>query len=343
MKKRLLLLPLLAGILAFSGCAEGITKKTVFAMDTVIDFSVKHEDAGELIGECREIITELEKKLSRTDEASEIFRFNHSTASPLSEETVRLLEVAEAGFELSLGLFDPTVAPLVELWNIAHPQDGWTPPSEDAIADALSLVNMNALRFENGVLYKENAEMAIDLGGIGKGWALGRCAQVLRDAGAVGTVSFGGNVATVGERPAYDASGADRWTVGIKNPLAPDTLIGTLKLPGNAVVSVSGSYERYVDYEGVRYHHIIDPRTGYPADSDLASAAVVILLSDDADADEFAFAGALGDMLSTTFFIMGSAEGLFDHSHLGILLIKKDGTVLTNDFLEGMYVPLESQ
>lgn len=287
-------------------------------MDTIIYYNVAHDGADELLDACEAATAALEASLSATMAESEVFRFNESADGiALSDDTAALVGLA---LEIHgvLPAYDITVAPLVSLWNVAHAGDGWTPPSDDDIASALALVGAERLTLADGVLSKPDADIAIDLGGIGKGWALGKAASLIDAAGSYGTVSFGGNIAVIGTK----ADGSD-WRVGVKNPADPTHLCAKLDI-SSGIVAVSGGYERYAEYDGKRYHHILDPQTGYPSDSDLASAAVWVPGIDERS-------GALCDALSTALFVMGreAALGFYESGvyEFEALLIGADGTI----------------
>jgi len=324
----LLLIPVL-----LASCGTFRATETSFIMDTVVTWDISHVSAGELIDMGIATAEDCEGMLSRFIDDSAVSLLNRDGELRHTELT-QLLRIAEDVSAATDGAYDVTVAPLVSLWNVAHGGDGWVPPTEAEIASLLPLVDYTKLGFIEGLPNLPEytvtlpLEMDIDLGGIGKGWALGKSAQVIARLGGVGTVSFGGNIALIGRK----SESAD-WRVGLKDPAAPDTLAGILTLP-SGIVAVSGGYERYAEYGGVRYHHILDPRTGYPARTDIASAAVWVASAD-------APSGALADALSTALFVSGSeaaavlhASGQFDFEYV---LILDDGSAVVSDGLTGKY------
>ncbi len=205
------------------------------------------------------------------------------------EKTYSLLK---KGLEISRftdGAFDLTIAPLTRLWNIP---DSKTPPDEGAIAAMLAFSGTSGIKFndaDRSVTFESFG--GFDVGGIAKGFAGNFAADALKKAGcADGVLSLGGNVIVWGEKP----DGSD-FTVAIKNPLSSEhtsEYLGEIKCKDACIVT-SGTYGRYFEYEGKRYHHIIDPSTGYPADTDVLSATVV--------ADD----GAYADALATAFVVLG--------------------------------------
>ena len=165
------------------------------------------------------------------------------------------------------------------------------------------------------------AGMQIDLGGIAKGYIADEVAKIIKDKAYAGIISLGGNVYTIGRKP--DGS---RFSVGITDPWASYTYKGVIYTESCTVVT-SGTYERGFDFGGVRYHHILDPKTGWPAQSDLVSATFVMDSSMTADA------------LATACIVIGSEKALALASELGLdaLLIKKDGTILFTQGFEEKY------
>lgn len=332
-------------------CGENTVTRSSFMMDTVITYSITNPGANKLINECDALIAKEEESLSAYIDGSLVDEFNKN--GRVSLDYVPFEEIyylACSVYAQTDGAFDITVAPLVKLWDITHAGDGWTPPSDAEVATALSHVGMDKL--ENGLSYIERIDDSamIDLGGVAKGYVLGMCAELLSDVkyDVSGTLSFGGNIALIGTK-----TDGTPWNVGVKNPFDTSGIVGTLSLEAG-IVSVSGSYERYVDYEGVRYHHIIDPTTGCPAESDLASVAVVVDTSD--PFCDIAKAGAYADALSTALFVMGHDAALehYDKAASGELddgfvedvrfeavLIKVDGTVTVTDGISDRYTPNE--
>ncbi len=332
--KRLLIIILLFSLMLV-GCGSVRVTHSEFMMDTVISYDVTHSDANALIEECNNITSSAEDLFSAYSETSEVSTFNNSGRLIIEDipEIYDTLRVALEVWEISGGAFDVTVFPLVKLWNVTHSENDWIPPTDDEIQSLLPCVGMEKLMFDSYQLTRVpyDSNIQIDLGGIAKGYTLGKCAEYLTENNAVGTVSFGGNIALVGSKK--DGS---LWKVGVRNPLSPDALIGTLSLE-SGIVAVSGSYERYTEYDGVRYHHIIYPKTGYPAESDLASALVWMRKSD-------AYSGAYADALSTALFVMGHDAALElykPYSDFEAVLIKTDGTVTLTDGLAGRYTAYE--
>ena len=236
----------------------------------------------------------LERLLSRFLPESEIGRINRSAgirSEPVGPETFAVLLCAKRCSVLSRGLFDPTVGPLVDLWDYKHALE---PPAENRIRAALRLVGFRDLELDpvRRTAGLKKPGQSLDLGGIGKGFASDRFMELFREYGVASAFSnIGGNVSTLGGRP--DGS---PWRVGIRHPRR-DGLIGAVAMTGKAVVT-SGDYERYFfDRQGRRFHHILNPLTGYPAQAGLVSVTVV------------ADSAMTADALSTAVFVAGPEKG----------------------------------
>lgn len=331
-------LPFLLG-----GCAQGrpaLQQSAGTAMGTVAQFQVyttspQTDVTGSLLQQVR--ILEQEA-LSRRLETSQIWKVNELAGSGGEVElTERLGEVISFGLELgqaSGGAFDIALGPLAALWDI----DGWaggkkdgefTPPKEEAVAKALSRsgsrrVTFRPARLGNPPAIALKKEAALDLGALGKGAAMEELLSALEAAPSVtgAVLSLGGSVLTYGEKPDGTA-----WRVGVADPKNPSRRMGVLTLRGQWCVSTSGDYERYVEADGTRYHHILDPATGYPADSGLSAVTVVCK------------SGLLSDGLSTACFVLGREKGLALAAEYGAeaLLVEKDGDVAMTPGMERLF------
>lgn len=320
--KKIITLLILSCIL-LCGCTEKTVTSSSFMMDTVITYEITADNADALISQCDAVTGEIEKLMSAHLENSEVCRFNSdSNAVTLSPDTAAVIETALAVSRITQGAYDITVAPIVMLWGIGS--HDFIPPTDKEIQALLPLIGYEKLTLENDTFTKSDSGMMIDLGGIAKGYALGKCAEYLTENNASGTVSFGGNIALIGTK----ADGGS-YNIGIRDPFDASALCGVIRMD-SGIVAVSGGYERYSEHGGVRYHHIISPDTGYPAESDIASAAVIV---DTADA----YSGALADALSTALFVMGSEKSMelykmtqsmsFTGWHFEAVLTLSDGSV----------------
>ncbi len=270
---------------------------THYAMGTVMThkaFGSYAEDSLEAVG--REV-ERIEGLLSRFLPASEISRVNESAgiqSEKVSFDTYAVLSKAVEFSRACPGCFDVTIEPLIRLWNSG--KASLTPPDEASIQQALPWVNYRDLILDPWEMTAglSHIGQAVDLGGIGKGFAGDRIREVFKGFGVASAYSnLGGNVVALGAKP--DGS---PWQVGIQHPRQEDRLIGRVSVVDQSVVT-SGDYQRYfIDGRGKRRHHILNPTTGYPAESGLISVSIVTQKSLAADA------------LSTILFVAGREKGL---------------------------------
>ncbi len=265
-------------------------------MSTEITYKAFGENAAPAVTQAKAALLRLENILSRFIPGSEVSVINKNAGKGyvnISSETFEVLSCASRISEISNGLFDITVGPLIDLWNYKH---SFQVPEDEKIRHVLSLVNYRDLLLnpDEQSASLRRPEQSIDLGGIGKGYISDCLVKTLQKYGIVSAfVNIGGNVSTLGNKP--DGSS---WSVGIRHPRYIGCLIGAVKVTGQAVVT-SGDYERYfIDDTGKRRHHIINPITGYPVESGLISVTVV------------ADSAMIADGLSTAIFAAGMDKGL---------------------------------
>lgn len=258
----------------------------LFAMDTYMTFTACGKEAEEAVQEAIAEVQRLDALLSTGSERSEVSRINAAGGGELSEDSQILLERALEIYEETGGLFDPTIYPLMELWGF--PTQEYHVPTEAEIQETLALVDASRVR-RDGASVTLGAGQRLDFGGIAKGYTSARLMEIFRSHGiSSGFVSLGGNVQTIGKK-----QDGTNWQIGIQDPdSGQGEVIAVVEVEDRAVIT-SGGYERYFEEDGNTYIHILDPRTGYPADGDLESVTVV-------SAD-----GTLADALSTSLYLMG--------------------------------------
>ena len=314
MKKRLLAL-LLAALTALSltacGAEEQPVTSQIFAMDTVMDFAVYGENAQAALTAASQEINALEQRLSRTRAGSEISTLNENGSAELSDETVQLLQSALALSDETGGAFDITIAPLVTAWGITS--DTPRVPSQEEIASLLPLVGSEHVRID-GNRVTLDAGCSVDLGGIAKGYASDRVAQIFREQGVTGTASLGGNVYVSGKK-----SDGSAWRVAVRDPQNTDDYAAVLALEDVFAITSGGYQRNFTAPDGTVYQHILDPKTGCPVQSDLLSVTIV---SD---------SGTLADACSTALYVMGEQEAVNFWRQTGgfeMVLITADGRLL---------------
>ncbi len=303
-----------------SGCntEEPTAKRSGVFLNTVVTVTLYGTDDSSLLDDCFEQIRLYEGLFDRFDENSDIARLNASNgeAVTVSKDTANLLTAALRYGALSNGAFDVTVAPVMDLWPFTDSSKPF--PIKQDIQAVLPLVNYQKLTVSGTTAQLSSPQSAVDVGGIAKGYIADRLAEYLREKGVMSALlDLGGNIYALGDKNGRE------FTVGVRDPDDAYGLSAVLSVKDCSVVT-SGDYERYTEKDGVRYHHLIDPKTGYPADSGLRSVTVVSPHSVD------------GDALSTACFVLGLDKGLaLIESLNGIeaLFIAKDGTLIASSGL----------
>ncbi|MFA4993387.1 MAG: FAD:protein FMN transferase [Candidatus Omnitrophota bacterium] len=232
----------------------------------------------------------IENLLSKYILNSEISRLNRTGRLSLSPDTFYIIKKAKEFWQDSDGAFDITVAPLVDIWGFSSQR--YRVPDEGLIKTTLKLVGCDKiiLHEENNVVEFKFPGMKIDLGAIGKGFAVDRAVNKLKENNIDNClINAGGQIYALGEK-----SGSP-WKIAIQNPSKPE-ISATLELKDKSA-STSGDYEQFFFEDGKRYCHIIDPKTGYPVTSEISSVTVI------------ADSGLEADALSTAIFVLGKKRG----------------------------------
>lgn len=299
-------------LLSLTGCGSPEPVETsIFAMDTYMTLVAYGDKAEDALTACSREINALEDSLSRTRETSDIYAINSDYSAEVDPEVAQLITDALHYGDETGGTFDITIAPLVETWRITS--DEPYVPSQAEIDALLPLVGGTHVRV-NGNTVSVDPGSAIDLGGIAKGYASDRVADIFSSYGIEsGTVSLGGNVYVCGTK--LDGK---PWSVGIQDPAGGDCAAYVSLTDAFAVTS--GGYQRYFTApDGTVYQHIIDPKTGYPAQSDLVSVTIIC--------DN----GTRADAYSTALYVMGEQGAVDFWRSMGdfdMILITADGRLL---------------
>lgn len=239
----------------------------------------------------RAIFDRLESEMSAYRPDSAVMQLaTNAGVAPIDvlEDTYQVLILARHFATLSAGAFDPTACPLVRLWGFNGAQVPTVLPAEQSIREALKLVDYRRMVLHDGKAFLPVRGMAVDVGGIAKGYAVDRAYDYCLSSGIRDfLIDFSGNLRVAG-RP----SRRGIWQIGIRDPFDPSCLIGKIALQSGLAIATSGSYERYVEIAGSRFSHVIDPRTGYP----ITGTASVTVLCESA---------ITADALSTAFFVTG--------------------------------------
>jgi thiamine biosynthesis lipoprotein len=259
-----------------------------FAMNTYVSAEIEGKDSDSASSEITDIINNLDKNvLSRTSESSVIFKLNQTGCTDLDENTEDyFLQLADVSKQ-SGGAFDFTLGAISDLWKFSS-----TPSIPDAatLSDALSHTGYGKVVLTENKVSLSDRSAVVDFGASGKGIALDEVKKCLNSKEIDrAVVSVGGSILLYGD---------GKFTVGVKNPVAgSDGFAMTLKIPAGCV-STSGNYEQFFEHNGKIYHHILDPKTGYPVNNGIVSATVI------------SQSGILSDALSTACFVLGIEDGI---------------------------------
>ncbi|MBI5875321.1 MAG: FAD:protein FMN transferase [Deltaproteobacteria bacterium] len=275
-------------------------KYTRTLMGTVVEITIVGKDEARLnaaAGAAFEEIKRLEGLMSHYKEESDVSRVNAAAGKEAAHVSIETFEVIEAALEVSRltgGTFDATMGALGNVWHFTKDDKGeLTPPSREQVKKLLPLIDYRQIIVDkkNNTARLAKHGMRINLGGIAKGYIVGKAADVLKRHGIKkGIVHAGGDMVV------FQEPDDEPWLIGIQNPREKDKIIGTIKAQ-NTAIATSGDYERFFIKDGARYHHIMDPSTGFPANK---CRGVTIAAKDP----------MLADALSTAIFVMGPDEGM---------------------------------
>lgn len=287
-------------VLMLSSC--GIDKKyekTVFSMDTHITMSAYGDKAEEALDKAEDEISRIDKKFKVSNTEKIAFKSD--------EEVENLLALADEIKEKTNGAFDIRVAPVMRAWGFyseEFTEKNPKVPTKEELTDAM-------LEMKNGT--------DLDFGAIAKGYCADRVVEILKKDGVKSAVlSLGGNVVVLGKNP-----NGKQWKVGVKSPF-DNSVYATVCVSDTSLVT-SGDYVRYFEADGKKYHHIIDTKTGYPAENDLTSVTIIDKKSAKADA------------LSTALFVMGKEKAIEfwqKDKSFSMILIEKSGKILCTEDIE---------
>ena len=301
--------------------------KTGFFLGTVVTVKVFEQVPESVFTDIFSMIESIEIKMSINIKNSEVNMINKKAGISyvkVSPETFYVIERGKYYSSLSDGHFDISIGPLVQLWGIGS--ESAKVPNQDEIEAALNKISYDKVLLnssDSSVKLSEQG-MIIDLGGIAKGYVADEIAKYLKSKGIQSAIiDLGGNVYALGTK-----NGTDSWSIGIQNPFEPrGKYIGILKLKDKTVVT-SGVYERFLEENGKKYHHILNPFTGYPVENSLVSVSIIADKSIDADG------------LSTTIFSLGLKEGsalIETLDGIDAIFVDKDSNVYITSGLKDVF------
>lgn len=311
---------------------EPISRTELF-MGTSIKVTLYDGGSEEILDKVFNRIMELEDLVSINKAGTEIDELNSNAGIKpvkLSEDSFNIVGKGLEYSKLSNGGYDITIGPLVKLWSIGLPEA--KVPTEKEIDEAIKHVNYSNVEInkDNREVFLKEKEMLLDLGSIAKGYTADEIAKLLKEEGVNSAIiDLGGNIYALGLK-----EGDKQWKIGIQDPFTDrGSVVGTIDVSNKSIVT-SGVYERYIEKDGVKYHHILNPKNGYPYDTNIAGVSIISDKSID------------GDALSTLVFTKGLDEGMkFVESIDGVdaIFIMKDKKVYaTNGLKNNLNITNES-
>lgn len=307
-----------------------ITSQSSFQIGTYITLSIyaDHEVPNEVFDDLFGLIDRYEYMISKNIETSEVSAVNENAGKgpvKVSDAIAEMVLLGSAYSKDSNGLFDLSIGSLVDLWGIGT-KEAHVPEMAE-IEASMATVNYTKIKLDeqNQTIFLEEEGMVLDLGAIAKGYIADRVKDMILEKGYTSAiVNLGGNVLTVGNKP-----NSDSWAIGVRDPRSDATTeMGILYLEDNSIVS-SGVYERYFVEGDIRFHHIINPKTGFPEQNDMMSISIVSNSSVE------------GDALSTSVFLMGLEKGLsYIESKEGVeaVFIMQDLSVYISSGLKDKFI-----
>jgi thiamine biosynthesis lipoprotein len=289
---------ILISCLLFTACGDPNSfshRRSQFLMGTLVEISVIEKDdklAITAIQHAFREIRRLEKLMSIHVPNSEVSKINQAAGKDrvsVSKELMAVIQRSLFWSEKTAGAFDITIGPAQELWGFDAP----SLPSKNSIADAIKKINFRKVQLEEQNIFLPEKGMRLNLGTFAKGYAVDKAIDILKENKIHNAlINAGGDLKPIGKR-----SDQVNWRIGLQHPRNSESLLASFSISGSAVAT-SGDYQKYFEQNGKRYHHILDPKTGYPATTGSMSATVIAKNVMDADA------------LSTAIFVLGSEKGI---------------------------------
>lgn len=300
-KKIIMIIMLIALSISVVGCTEKDNKepisRTELTIGTVVKITLFEGGSEEVLDKAFDRIGEIEDLVSVNKDGTELSKLNENAGiKPIkvSDTTYEIISKALYYTELSKGGYDLTIGPLVKLWSIGLPEA--KVPTQEEINKAIGKIDYSKVKMnpDTKEVFLSEKGMRIDLGSIAKGYATDEVVDILKTEGVKSAIiDLGGNIYALGLK-----EGNKNWNIGIQNPFDDrGSAIGSLQVSDKTVVT-SGVYERYIEKDGIKYHHILNPITGYPYETEIQGVSIIADKSID------------GDALSTLIFTKGIDEGL---------------------------------
>lgn len=322
-KKKIIIIILVVGFLVaamiipqFMGQEKTKVSKSDFCLDTVcfIDlYDIGAKEGEELASQAFKKCHEYEDMLSRTVEGSDIYKINHARGKKVevSKDTAKLITTSLELSEGTQGMFDISIGRLSALWDFSS-ENPRVPASSD-IKKLLPSVGYEKVHIDGQKVWIDDPETWLDLGAIAKGYIADKISDYLVQEGVKhGIVNLGGNIVCIGEKP-----GQGPWKVGIESPGSErKEIVDSVEMKDMTLVT-SGTYERFIEENGKKYHHVLNPHTGWPVDTDLQSVSILGQRGQSMYCDAF-----------STVCLLKGEKGALDfmksHPEFGILTVKND-------------------
>lgn len=313
MKRKYLVAALLvlAGIFSWAISPAPEVKRDGFAMNTVIRMTIYSENE-KLLDDAYALLHELDNQLSMYNPSSDISRIVSCAGSEKVNVPPSVIEAVRDSrrlYDITNGIFNPMIGPVTKLWKINRADNSI--PSREELDNALGLSSIDNLEISDSYIFLKHKGCVIDLGGIAKGYASWKIAELFKNRGITsGLIDLGGNIYAVGKK-----TDGENWKIGVRDPLSPYGNPAVAVSVNDCSVITSGGYERFKEVNGKKYSHFFDPKTGESVMSDLLS---VTLITPD---------GSLADGLATAFMIAGFDESVKILSKLspmpGVIFIRE--------------------
>lgn len=310
---------------------QGMHTTSFFAMDTLIDITINHRGYKKSLKDTYDLVMDYAYNFAAYEKIGDLADINNrvSECVDISEDIKNQIEIANFVSQLTKGALDITAYPLVEAWGF--PSKDFKVPKDQEIQELLSLVDFSKINVKEAISPRLclPLDMKIDLGAVAKGYTGDMIESLLKNQGAKGgLISLGGNIQVFGLK-------ADKslWRVGLQDPQDEQEILGLLEITDRAIVT-SGSYQRNFVEKDLFYHHILDPRTGYPADNELLSVTIVTK------------SGTYADALSTGLFVLGMEESLKIWKRtqdFEVIFVTKDQKVYITEGLDKSFKSLSDQ
>lgn len=299
-KKFLIVIISIVSIFSFAACnretkEDKILTRTELFMGTAIKVSLYDGGSEKVLDKVFDKVLELENLVSINKEGTEIDELNKNAgikSVKLSDDSKNIIEKGLYYSSLSSGGYDISIGSLVKLWSIGLPEAKI--PTESEIKESLENINYKDVEINGNEVFLKKKGMLLDLGSIAKGYAADEIAKILVNEGVEkAIIDLGGNIYALGKK-----SEESPWKIGVQNPFDDrGNIVGTFLTENKSVVT-TGIYERFIEDGDKKYHHVLNPKTGYPYNTDIVGVTIIADKSIDADA------------LSTLVFTMGIQNGI---------------------------------